>query len=191
MTDIEKVKIEVLRDALKDASATIRALDKKISFLVSYNAIFLGVISTIFINYKNIALVPNSTFFYGVLTLVCLIWITVFILIMISISPKVNPTEVFKSEADKTSFHDTFFIFTNGKKNSLDLNQLSKNYSLVDNYEKMENLLYNEIGIVSYIRDIKMNNVNTIVKRSWILTLIFVITIFSFGINAFLAHNAL
>jgi len=110
---------------------------------------------------------------------------------MISISPKVNPTEVFTHDTNRTSFHDTFFIFTDGKKNSLDLEKLSRDYSLVDNYEKMESLLYNEIGIVSYIRDIKMNNVNSIVKRSWILTLVFVITVFSFGINAFLAHNAL
>ena len=54
MTDMQKVKIEVLRDALKDASATIRALDKKISFLVSYNAIFLGVTQKFLFNIKTI-----------------------------------------------------------------------------------------------------------------------------------------
>ena len=54
MTDIEKVKIEILRDALKDAIDTVRALDRKIIFLVSYNAIFIGIILKFFLDYKSL-----------------------------------------------------------------------------------------------------------------------------------------
>ena len=50
MTDIEKIKIDILRDALKDAMDTVRALDRKIVFLASFNGIFLGLISTLFLN---------------------------------------------------------------------------------------------------------------------------------------------
>ena len=49
ISDSEKIKIDILRDALKDASDTVRFLDRKIAFLVSYNAIFLGVLGSFYI----------------------------------------------------------------------------------------------------------------------------------------------
>lgn len=189
MTDVEKIKIEVLRDALVDASATIRALEAKIRFLVSYNAVFLGVISTIFINYKSISLIPKSELFYISLTSITLVWIVVFVLILFSVSPKINPTEVFKNDKDCKDLNDMFFVFTNGERNFLDLDVLIRNYNKIDSFDKIQQLLYKEIGVVSYIRDLKSKNVNIIIQRSWMLTLAFLIVMFSFGINALLVHH--
>ncbi len=176
MTDIEKTKIDILRDALKDASDTVRALDRKINFLVSYNAIFLGVISTLFFKYKDLKLIINNhEVFYSILGVIGFIWVCAFIGMMMGISPKSDPVEVFNNEIDKEFSKDTFFIWTDGKKNSLKLDKLLDNYNKINSYSEVQKLLYKEIGKVSYIRDLKLNSVSKSVWISWILTLIFVL----------------
>lgn len=184
MSDIEKIKVDILRDALKDASDTTRALDRKINFLVSYNAIFLGVISTLFFSSKDISFIENIGLFYLLLIGLGLLWVGAFIYMMIGISPRSNPIEVFKTTQDKELFNNVFFVFTNAKKASLELDALITNYSLVDNYEQIEKLLYKEIGKVSYIRDMKLKNVSTTVRSSWILTVLFIFLIGIFGIDS-------
>ena len=147
MDDLEKTKIDILRDALKDASDTVRALDRKINFLVSYNAIFLGLISTLYIKFEDIrVIVVYYEYFYGVLTLISLIWVHQFIQMMMSISPKSNPIEVFKEEADKKFSDNNFFIFTVGIEKSLKLDTLMKSYDTIKDFDDIQKLLYKEIG---------------------------------------------
>jgi len=181
--DINKIKIEILRDAFKDVVDTIRALDRKIVFLVSYNAIFLGFIVSIFLKYKEVEkLLPNSyEYFYCYLSILGFIWAFVLIGIMLNISPTVNPIDVFKSDEDKKFGQNIFFIFTDGKKKKLSLNKLIQSYDEINTKEKLEKLLYKEIGKVSFIRDIKMKNIKYSVWASFSLTFVFIlIIVFSF-----------
>lgn len=177
MTDIEKVKIDILRDALKDAIDTIRALDRKINFLVSYNAVFLGFIVTIFLKYDEIEkLLPLSyQSFYCFLGVLGFIWVCVFIGILIGISPKSNPLEVFELDDDKSFANNIFFVFTNAKKKALQLDKMMNNFNAINSVTKIEKLLHKEIGKTSYIRDTKLNSVKRSVTASWILTFIFIL----------------
>ena len=188
MTDIEKVKIEILRDALKDAIDTVRALDRKIIFLVSYNAIFIGIILKIFLEYKSLKDIfqSNTIYFYSIIGIVGLFWVYYFILIMIGISPKVNTIEVFKSDEDKKFSNNNFFVYTGGKSNILDLDFMIKGYDNINSYQTIEKLLYKEIGKISYIRDIKINTINKSVNASWILTSLFIVTTTFFLLNYFI-----
>jgi hypothetical protein len=183
MTEIEKTKIDILRDALKDASDTTRALDTKINFLVSYNAVFLGVFSTLFLNSKLIIpYIVNANLFFNLLMIIGIAWIIFFINIMMYIAPRSNPIEVFRTEHDKVFSNNVFFIFTEAKTATLELNKLTENYSRIENYKQIEKLLYKEIGKVSYIRDKKIKSIALAVKYSRILTVLFVILLSSFGI---------
>jgi hypothetical protein len=188
-TDIEKVKIDILRDALKDVIDTVRALDRKIIFLVSYNAIFIGIILKIFLEYKSLKdiLQTNTIYFYSIIGIICLFWVYYFILIMIGISPKINPTEVFKTDEDKNFSNNNFFVYTGAKLNILDLDLMIKKYNHINSYQTIEKLLYKEIGKISYIRDIKVNIINKSVNASWILTSLFIIVTTFFLLNYLLS----
>jgi hypothetical protein len=180
MTDIEKLKIEILRDALKDAIGTVQALDRKIVFLVSFNGVFLGLISTLFFKQEVLTnIISNIELFYSILGVIDIIWIIVFIQIMIGISPKVNPIDVFKGQKDKEFSNNIFFVFTGASKGSLELDKLIDTYSQIDSYKKIQKLLYKEIGKVSYIRDSKLKSIKISVTLTWIMITLF--TIFFIG----------
>lgn len=184
MDEIDKIKIDILRDALKDTTDTIRALDRKIVFLVSYNAIFLGFIVTIFLKYKDVEkiLVESSQYFYLLLGILGFIWACVFIVIMMGIDPKRNPIEVFKEEKDRNFSNNVFFILTKGKE-SLNLDELLQNFDKIDSLKKIYKLLYKETGKVSYIRDMKSKSVNRSVIATWGLTFIFIMIVTGFSLD--------
>jgi len=187
VTDIEKVKIDILRDALKDAIGTVQALDRKIVFLVSFNGIFLGLISTLFFKQEILTnIISNIKLFYSILGVIDIIWIIVFIQIMLGISPKINPIEVFKSKEDKEFSNNVFFIFTGANKGSLELDKLLDSYNKIDSYKKIQKLLYKEIGKVSYIRDSKLKNIKISVNLTWIM-----ITLFTIFFMGFILSNQL
>ncbi len=191
MSDIEKTKIDILRDALKDASDTVRALDRKINFLVSYNAVFLGLISTLYIKFEYIkVIIVYYECFYGILALISLIWVHQFIQMMMSISPKSNPIEVFKQNEDREFSNNTFFIFTDGNEKSLELDKLTTNYNSLTNFEDIQKLLYKEIGKVSYIRDLKLNSVKRSVTASKNLTFSFLTFIIIFSLWAIIKESS-
>ncbi len=176
MTDIEKLKIDILRDALKDAIGTVQALDRKIVFLVSFNGVFLGLISTLFFKQEIlINIISNIELFYSILGIIDIIWIIVFIQIMLGISPKINPIDVFKNKEDKEFSNNMFFIFTGANKGSLELDKLLDSYNKINSYKKIQKLLYKEIGKVSYIRDSKLKNIQISVTLTWIMIAIFTI----------------
>jgi len=190
MNEIDKIKIDILRDALKDSIDTIRALDKKIVFLVSYNAVFLGFIVTIFLKYKDVEkiLVSSYKYFYYCLGVLGFIWACVFIIIMIGINPKHNPIEVFKNKEDKDFSNNVFFILTNGKE-SLQLNELLDNFDKINSLKNIYKLLYKEIGKTAYIRDMKSKSVSKSVNFSWKLTLVFIIIVTSFSLQNLIIND--
>jgi hypothetical protein len=187
MDDLDKVKIDILRDALKDAMDTVRALDRKIVFLASFNGIFLGLISTLFFKQKVLKnMISNIELFYCGLGIIAIFWIILFIQIMKGIAPKSNPIDVFKSDTDKKFSNNLFFIFTDGKKKSLELSTLVESYEKIDSYKKIQKLLYKEIGKLSYIRDTKINSIKTSVKYTWLMITIF--TVFFIGFILKFSH---
>lgn len=180
MTDIEKVKIDILRDALKDAIDTVRALDRKVVFLVSFNTIFLGLVSTLFFKQEVLRkMILNVEMFYSVLGAIGIVWIVVFIQIMMGISPKINPIDIFQSDNDKQFSNNVFFVFTGAKKASLELDKLLDTYNKIDSYNKIQKLLYKEIGKVSYIRDMKAKSIEISVRLTWMMITVF--TVFFMG----------
>lgn len=177
-SDIEKVKIDLLRDTLKDATDTVRALDRKIIFLVSYNAIFLLLISRLFFSFNEVKLLfSNPQIFYGLLTTLGLVWSFYFIKTMLIIAPKINFVNIFESEEDKKFSSQTLFI-TTGKKLSLDT--LVSNYEKINSYLDITKILYKEIGKVTYIRDFKVRGIEKSIKATYILTISFLLLIFIF-----------
>jgi len=187
MNDIDKVKVDILRDALKDAMDTVRALDRKIVFLASFNGIFLGLISTLFLK-KDILkdMIFNIELFYYGLGGIALLWIMLFIQIMRGIAPKSNPIDVFNSKSDKDFSNNTFFLFTDGKKKSLELDILINSYEKIDSYKKIQKLLYKEIGKLSYIRDTKINSIKLSVTLTLVMTTIFIIFFLGFIIYSYI-----
>jgi len=170
MTDIEKIKIDILRDSLKDAIDTIRVLDRKIIFLASFNGMFLGLLSTLFFKQKVLSnIISELELFYCILGAIGIVWIAVFIYIMIGITPKINPIDVFIKQNDKYFSNNIYFIFTDAKKSSLELDILIDNYNKIDSYTKIQKLLYKEIGKISYIRDVKLKNIKLSVMLTWMI----------------------
>ncbi len=172
LTDMEKIKIDILRDAFKDTTDTIRALDRKIVFLISFNGIFLGLIATLFFKKQELEkIIQHLDFFYCILGLIGITWIGIFIFIMLGISPKSNPIDVFKSKEDKNFSNNIFYLTSkNGlSKESLSLDTLVTNYNKLNTNTSIEKLLYKEIGKVSYIRDKKLQSIQTSVLLTSII----------------------
>jgi len=181
MTDTEKIKIDILRDALKDAMDTVRALDRKIVFLVSFNAVFLGFVSTLFLKKDVLEKVFfHIEWFYYILGFITFIWVLAFIYTMTAIAPKSNPIDIFTTESDKEFSNDTFFIFTGGVRSSLNLKSLLSNYEKVNSYNKIQKLLYKEIGKLSYIRDSKIKSISISVTLTQGMVFIFTMFILIF-----------
>ena len=104
--DLEKSKIEVVRDALKDAIDTIRAQDRKASYMIAiiFFLITAFVLTTLKINSFEKGISYNdSIVFFPIIYL----FITVGFLFY-SYNPVSNPTEVL-TEEDKEFGKDKFF----------------------------------------------------------------------------------
>jgi len=171
MTDIEKMKIDILRDALKDASDTIRALDRKINFLVSYNTFILGILITIFVNYDRVInMTSEYKLFFFILGFLSLLWILNTVYTMRILSPYKNPNEAFSQKKDKDFGNNTFFVNATKK---LELDNLLDNYARIKSEKSIEKLLYKEIGKVSYIRDSKIKSIKISVNITLILSFFF------------------
>lgn len=174
VTDLEKIKIDLLRDALKDVTDTIRALDRKVVFLVSYNALFLGAIVAIFAKNWNMILTQAQGLSTSLFGLFIFLWILFLIGIMLNIRPKYNPLDALY-DREKMFGENLFFISTlNDKKYSLEF--LTNCYDeRVDSIKNVKKLLYSEIIILSYIRDSRIKEVKVAAYLSYLFTFVFAI----------------
>jgi len=175
MNEIENMKIDILRDALKDVSDTLRALDKKTQFLISYNAIFLGLIGAIFLkNSENLEIVIwQKTLFLVSMGILSFFWVMFLKQLMTNFSPEQNPLDAFCSNLDKNFANDTFFVLTG--KHCKNLEQLVKNYDdEIHNELSVKKLLYKEIVKLSYIRDKRINVLKDAVDKSSKFTIVLI-----------------
>jgi len=169
--DIEKIKIDILRDAVKDASDTIRALDRKVVFLVSYNTLFLGVIGTI-LSKKDILLL-NKISIIG-LSVIAICWVLLLMYTMMNVSPSQNPSDVLYDK-DKMFGFNMFFVLA-GKDQKHSLKYLLDNFNdEISDIENAKKLLFKEVTKLSYIRDDKIRKLQFSIKVSACLTFIFIL----------------
>lgn len=163
--DLEKSKIEVVRDALKDAIDTIRAQDRKASYMIAivFFLITAFVLTTLKINCFEKSISYNDLIdFFPIIYL----FITVGFLFY-SYSPVSNPTDVL-TEEDKEFGKDKFFIF-HMKDKEKDSETLADSFiDATSNIKGILKILYIEILKVSKIRERKIS----LIKQSTEILLI-------------------
>lgn len=195
--ELEKIKIDILRDSLKEVVDTIRALDKKIRYIISFNGLALGFIGSVLILYKQELKVDifSSLSIFGFLLLFP--WVVNLISLLLSFDPKVNPNNIFCSDENKKSFEKCYFIpfqfkfFGFSPKQHINLNDLVVNYdSSIKNSYDIKLLLYKEISKLSYIRDIKIKRIKSHLKITVFWTLISFFLLFYFAFLGNIAKNS-
>lgn len=186
--ELEKVKIDILRDSLKDVIDTIRALDKKIRYIISFNGLALGFIGSLLILYKKELDIEifSSLSILGFLLLSP--WVMNLIGLLWTFDPKVNPNNIFCSDKDKKSFNKCYFIpftfkFLNwNPKEHIHLDSLVKQLDeSIKDTNDVKLLLYKEISKLSYIRDVKIKNIKISLKITMALTLASFFILFYFA----------
>jgi len=177
MGEVEKIKIDILRDALKDVADTIRAMDRKIQFIVGYNGVFLGFISTIFLNSHKLNLLGSDKSVLICLGLLSVIWVFYFMRILSTISPYQNPLNIFKDDIDKNFANNTFFVLAKEEK-SISVDKLVSDYDAsIKDEETVKKLLYKEISKLSYIRDSRIERIKEALIFSSFFTVVFVLIV--------------
>lgn len=168
--DLEKSKIEVVRDALKDATDTVRAQDRKASYMIAIIFFLISsfILTTLYIKKEftvyNIDIdyldnIVNLLVFFPVLYFFIAI-----ILLFYSYNPVSNPTEVLTKE-DQELGRDKFFIFHMNDKEK-DSETLANNFiNATLEMKGILQILYIEILKVSKIRERKIS----LIKQSSIL----------------------
>ena len=167
--DLEKSKIEVVRDALKDAIDTVRAQDRKASYMIAIIFFLISsfILTTLYINKDfcvyniNIDYVKNIT---NLLVFFPILYFLIAVMFLFySYNPVSNPTEVLTKE-DEEFGRDKFFIFhMNDKEKNSEI--LASNFIEATNDMKgILKILYIEILKVSKIRERKIS----LIKQSTI-----------------------
>ncbi len=152
--DLEKSKIELVRDALKDTIDTIRAQDRKASYMIAI--VFFMVSAYSLITSKKHSFECISSFqelihFYPIIYLLLAVGFLFF-----SYNPVLNPVKVLTDEDIKLGKNKLFVLYTKDKENSSDklADDFIKSTKSTKNILK---LLYIEILKLSKIRDRKIS----------------------------------
>lgn len=155
--DLNKSRIEVLRDATKDVSDTLRALDRKTSYIITLTMFIFSSYSLIVLKMENLQHIGAKEMMFF-LPLIYLIAATYFY--FYSYSPIENPTIALEDD-DNTYVENTFFIFhTEDKANLID--DLAANYILkAPDIKGLAKVLYAEIIKLSKIRGRRINLIKT------------------------------
>lgn len=180
ISDLDKIKIDILRDALKDVTDTIRALDRKIVFLTSYNALFLGIIGSMFV--KNSDLILHQGLVTFGFALVIFFWICHVIIIMFNISPFSEPTDGLYTR-EKDFGKDLFFVHIGENKKSIGYLRNSFDKRMTD-IDELKSLLYNEIVKLSFIRDGRVKGVRYASFGSYFFTFIFALSLSAYILSS-------
>ena len=176
--DLLKSRIEVLRDALKDVQDTIRAQDRKASYII---AIEFFLVSGYIYVYKLFYKIESINSYSQLADFLPLMFFIISILFLFySYNPIMNPQEVLNEE-DKKFGANKFFIFY--------LKDLQyKSSDLADDYlndttsEKgLVRVIYIEILKLSKIRETKVNLIkkgNLFLLIGFVLSFVYMITFF-------------
>lgn len=184
-SDLEKSKIEVVRDALKDVIDTIRALDRKASYMIAINFFIITsfVLTTLKINnLEKICSYNELINFFPVLYFFIAV-----VLLLYSYNPVSNPSETLTKE-DEDFGKDKFFIFhiKDREKNS---DTLVENYiKSTGNTTDILKILYIEILKVSKIRERKISLIKASTSFLFfglIFAFIQIITFYEYSVQLF------
>lgn len=152
--DLEKAKIEIVRDALKDVTDTIRAQDRKASYMI---AIIFFLISTFTLttlrmnDLVKIECYNTLVLFYPVFYLIIAVGFLFY-----SYNPVSNPIEALSKE-DAEFGKDKFFIFY-GKDKDKNAENLADDFlSATSEIKGVLRVLYIEILKLSKIRERKIS----------------------------------
>ena len=194
--ELEKMKVDLLRDSLKDVLDTIRALDKKIRYVISFNALALGFIGSILILYKQELKIDIFSSLSIVGFLLLSPWVANLIGLLWTLDPKVNPNEIFCAEKDQKAYDKCYFIhfkfdfFSWKPKQHIHLPDLVDNFNnSIQNNDDIKKIFFKEISKLSYIRDIKIKNIKFSIKTTIALTVISFFLLFYFAYLGNLVAN--
>ncbi len=160
--DLEKSKIEVVRDALKDVIDTVRAQDRKASYVIAIIFFMIGsfIYTTLYIKKDFCIYNINIDYLDNIINLLVFFPILYFLIAVMSLfysyNPVSNPTEALTKE-DEEFGRDKFFIFhiNDKEKNSETLaNSFIESTTDIKGILK---ILYIEILKVSKIRERKIS----------------------------------
>lgn len=158
MNDLNKSRIELLRDAMKDAADTVRAQDRKASYMI---AIVFFLITTFSVTTHRITGVEDVHQFTQILYFFPLIYLLTAVgFLLISYNPISNPTDVLTSE-DLDLGKDTFFIHYQQDKAKSSTVLVQDFYKKTQEFSDLARILYIEILILSKIRDTKIKHIKT------------------------------
>jgi len=185
--DLTKSRIEVLRDALKDVQDTIRAQDRKASYII---AIEFFIISSFVYFYKFAHQLEGIKEYFQLFDLFPVLFFIISIgYLFLSYSPVSNPQEVLNKD-DQEFGRGKFFVFYS-KDFEYNSEQLAENY-LKDTAEEkgLIRVLYIEILKLSKIRERKIKYIkeaNSWLLISFVFAFLQVVTLFSYNLYAFLS----
>lgn len=166
--ELEKAKIDVLRDAVKDASDTLRAVDRKVFFLTTKTLSIIPIFAAIMLYLKlpdlEGYLLPKEFFTFLLIVLGTLPYFFVLKNLLKAASPKLGPVDNLESADDKIYGNNFFFVHTLAKESSpiqFNLDKITNDFDeKINNAASLKKLLIKENIKVSYIRDTKIFNFN-------------------------------
>lgn len=169
--ELEKAKIDILRDAVKDASDTLRAVDRKVFFLTTKTLSIVPIFAAImlYIKFPDFILpfIQKENITYILIVLGSLPYFYVLSYLLKAAAPKSAPTENF-SENDKSFGNSLFYVHTiknDASPIEFDLENIRVNFDkTLCNENELKKLLIKENIKVSFIRDTKIFNFN---KALW------------------------
>jgi len=189
VSEISKLQIEILKEAIKDTQGIINSADIKARFILAINLAILIIIMTSLFHLKNIIESLSSninyevvvlevlTIFFALFTIIYDIYLTSKTLKNV-IYPRISPLDYIE-KLPKNLKKSIFFPLPeeNGYLNFENYSKLLKN---LDSDRRIRELLLLELLKVSYIRDIKLKKLqNIIIKFEQMgIILIFYITLY-------------
>ena len=168
--DLEKSKIELVRDALKDTIDTIRAQDRKASYMIAI--VFFMVSAYSLITSKKHSFECISSFqelihFYPIIYLLLAVGFLFF-----SYNPVLNPVKVLTDEDIKLGKNKLFVLYTKDKENSSD--------KLADDFIKSTKSTKNILKLL-YIEILFIKRANPFIFVGLISAIVQIITLYKYS----------
>ncbi len=163
---IYSAKIEMLKDALKEAQSTIAKQDVKARFLLAINLaiIAISLFPLKFLYADSCHSFPfwlNSLIFIEISIVIILNLVIIYKLISNVINPIINPKN-FVKKIPKLSYLTVYFPISN--EGCYDFEKYKEILDSINGEEEILNIYTYELLKVSYIREGKIKNLNKIVN---------------------------
>lgn len=183
--DLEKAKIEIVRDALKDVTDTVRAQDRKASYMIAiiFFLVTAFTLTTLRINeIVKIEYLDHMMLFYPILYFIVAVGFLFY-----SYNPVSNPTKVLSNEDAEFGKDKFFILFT--KDRDKEATKLVEDFlSATSDIKGILKILYIENLKLSKIRDRKISlikNANVFLFIGLIVGTIQIVTFYKFSLELF------